>query len=357
VNKHPLDALLVCRSAAIEQLRAMAVRVAGGEARVLVTGESGVGKNVLARFIHAKSRRSAGPLVAISGAGLEEPALAQAVDEAFEAARGGTLCLDEVSELPLGVQGRLLRRIERWQLPDQPREDVRVVASTTRELAELVAHGEFREDLMYRLRVVHLHVPPLRERRDDVRPLAEWKAQRAGRPLTMTPEAWASLEQYYWPGNVRELSNVIEQVLWTAPQATIEFDDLPEAVRGYATGGVKPVQERRRTMADELYTGLVEGRYAFWADVYEMFMRRDLTRDDLRGLIRRGLSATRGSYRGVLLLFGLPADDYKRLLNFLNAHDCALDFRDFRPAARALGERPGRTRPADPAGDAERSNL
>jgi DNA-binding NtrC family response regulator len=357
VSKHPLDSLLVCRSAAIEQLRATAVRVAGGEARVLITGESGVGKDVLARFIHAKSRRAAGDFVTVSGAGLEEAALAQAMDEAFDTARGGTLFLDEVSELPLAIQARLLRRIERWQQPEQPREDVRVIASTTRELAELVAHGEFREDLMYRLRVVHLHVPPLRERREDVRPLAEWKARRVNRPLNPTAEAWASLEHYYWPGNVRELSNVIEQVLWTAPQATIGFDDLPETVRGYATGGVKPVQERRRTMADELYSGLVEGRYAFWADVYEMFMRRDITRDDLRGVIRRGLSATRGSYRGMLVLFGLAADDYKRLLNFLNAHDCALDFRDFRNAARALHGRDGRVRRADLDEDGDGSNL
>ena len=357
VSKHPLDSLLVCRSPAIEQLRATAVRVAGGEARVLITGESGVGKDVLARFVHAKSRRAAGPFVVVSGVGLEEGALAQAMDEAFETARGGTLFLDEVGELPLGVQARLLRRLESWQQPDQPREDVRVVASTTRELAELVAHGGFREDLMYRLRVVHLHIPPLRERPDDVRPLAEWKARRVNRPLTMTVEAWSSLEHYYWPGNVRELSNVVEQVLWTSPHATIGFDDLPESVRGYATGGVKPVQERRRTMADELYSGLVEGRDAFWADVYEMFMRRDITRDDLRGLIRRGLSATRGSYRGMLVLFGLPAEDYKRLLNFLNAHDCALDFRDFRHAARALTGRDERPRRGVLDEDVEGSNL
>jgi DNA-binding NtrC family response regulator len=357
VSKHPLDTLLVCRSPAIEQLRATAVRVAGGEARVLITGESGVGKDVLARFIHVKSRRASGPFVVVSGVGLEEAALARAMDEAHDAARGGTLFLDEVSELPLAVQARLLRRLESWHQPDQPREDIRVIASTTRELAELVAHGEFREDLMYRLRVVHLHVPPLRERRDDVRPLAEWKARRLGRPFSPTTEAWASLEHYYWPGNVRELSNVVEQVLATAPHATIGFDDLPETVRGYATGGVKPVQERRRTMADELYSGLVEGRYAFWADVYEMFMRRDITRDDLRGLIRRGLSATRGSYRQMLVLFGLAADDYKRLLNFLNAHDCALDFRDFRHAGRTVTGRDGRPRRVDLGEDADGSNL
>ena len=353
---HPLDALLVCRSAAIEKLRATAVRVATGEARILITGESGVGKDVLARFIHARSRRSQGPFVGVPALGLDETDFNEALDVGLDAARGGTLFLDEVGELPLGAQARLLRKIESTQLGDQPRDDVRLITSSTRNIGELVAHGQFREDLMYRLKVVHMHVAALRERPDDVRPLAEWKARRVGRPLMATAEAWSALEHYYWPGNVRELGNVIEQVLSTSSQHTISFADLPETVRGYAAGGVKPAHERRRTPADELYTGLVEGRYRFWTDVYEMFMRRDLTRDDLRGLIRRGLTATRGSYRALLVLFGLPHDDYKRLLNFLNAHECGLDFRDFRQPARAPA---GEGRPESPAAadDAEPSNL
>ncbi len=198
---------------------------------------------------------------------------------------------------------------------------------------------------MYRLNVVHLHVPPLRERHDDVRPLAEWKSRKLGRPLACTSEAWSALEHYYWPGNVRELSNVVEQLTWTAPHATVRLDDLPESVRGYAAGGLKPVRERRRQMADEIYSGLIEGRYAFWTDVYEMFMRRDLTRDDLRGLMRRGLTATRGSYRSVLVLFGMAREDYKRLLNFLAAHECALDFREFRAPRPEARESRGRLEP------------
>jgi DNA-binding NtrC family response regulator len=346
----PLDALLVCRSRAVEHLRATAIRVAAGEARVLITGESGVGKDVLARFIHARSRRAQGPFITVPAVGHDESALAAAIEAGLSDARGGTLFLDEVSELPLPVQGRLLRLIEARQTPDQPRDDVRVVSATAREIGELVAHGQFREDLMYRLKVVNLHVPPLRERPDDVRPLAEWKAQRLGRTLTLTDEAWSALERYYWPGNVRELTNVVEQLLWTAPTGDLGFDDLPETVRGYATGGVKPMQERRRTVADEIYSGLVEARYAFWADVYEMFMRRDLTRDDLRGVIRRALTATRGSYRATLVLFGMPPDDYKRLLNFLAAHECALDFREFRAARADNREAKGRPEPPEDAG-------
>jgi DNA-binding NtrC family response regulator len=353
--QHPLDTLLVCRSEAIEHLRDVATRVATGEARVLVTGESGVGKDVLARFIHSRSRRAAFPFVTVSAVGLPESSLGLQLDAAFAAARGGTLFMDEISELPLALQGRLLRLLEGGlTAPDGASFEFRVIASTTRDLGDLVAHGQFREDLMYRLEVVHLHVPPLRERRDDVRPLAEWKSRKLGRPLICTSEAWSALEQYFWPGNVRELSNVVEQLTWTSSQATMRLDDLPESVRGYAGGGIKPVRDRRRQMADEIYTGLVEGRYAFWTDVYEMFMRRDLTRDDLRGVLRRGLTATRGSYRSLLELFGIPPGDYKRLLNFLAAHDCALDFREFRTQRPEGRESRGRLEPsARPARDSE----
>lgn len=353
---HPLDTLTVCRSAAIEHLRAIAQRVATGEARVLITGESGVGKDDLARFIHARSRRAALPFVTVSAVGLPERSLGVQLDAAMLAARGGTLFLDEISELPLTLQARLLRLLEGGlAAPDGLPYDHRVIASTTRDLGELVAHGQFREDLVYRLQVVHLHVPPLRERREDVRPLAEWTSRTLDRTLACTSEAWSALEHYYWPGNVRELSNVVEQLTWTAPHATVRLDDLPESVRGYAAGGLKPVRERRRQMADEIYTGLIEGRYTFWADVYEMFMRRDLTRDDLRGLIRRGLTATRGSYRSVLVLFGMPREDYKRLLNFLAAHECALDFHEFRAQRPEARESRGRLEPS--GGPARGNNL
>jgi len=356
VPERPLDTLLVCRSVTIEHLRAVALRLATGEARVLISGESGVGKDVLARFIHARSRRAAQRFEVVSAVGLPEPLLSDQLNTALLAVRGGTLFLDEISELPLALQARLLRLLEGGLVaPDGLPYDQRVIASTTRDLGELVAHGQFREDLMYRLQVVHLHVPPLRERRDDVRPLAEWKARNLGRSLVCTSEAWSALEQYYWPGNVRELSNVVEQLTWTAPQGTLRLDDLPESVRGYASGGLKPVRERRRQIADEIYSGLIEGRYAFWTDVYEMFIRRDLTREDLRGVVRRGLTATRGSYRSLLVLFGMAQEEYKRLLNFLAAHECALDFREFRAQRPEGRDSRGRLEPS--GGPASGSNL
>ncbi len=364
----PLDALLVCRSSAIEHLRALAIRIAAGDARVLITGESGVGKDVVAHLIHARSPRARKPFVTVSAVGLPELGLAAQIfgptsvpgqangkpQGAIADAQGGTLFIDEISELPLTLQGRLLRFLESGLAPsDDVPSDVRVLASTTHDLGELVAHGQFREDLMYRLDIVHLHVPPLRQRREDVRPLAEWMAKRLDRSLACTPEAWTALEQYYWPGNVRELSNVVEQLTWTGPQDVVQVEELPESVRGYAAGGVRPVRERRRQVADDLYSGLVEGTCNFWDDVYEMFIRRDLTRDDLRGVIKRGLTATRGSYRSLLVLFGIDRADYKRLLNFLAAHECALDFREFR-APRADDRA---SRRLEPARDRARSDL
>jgi DNA-binding NtrC family response regulator len=353
--QHALDSLLVCRSAAIDHLRVVAARVAGGDARVLVTGESGVGKDVLARFVHARSRRWAQPFVVLSSIGLPEPVLTLALDRASVEARGGTLFFDEISEMPLKLQARVLRLLDGGlEPPDGEPWDHRVIASSSRDLGEMVANGQFREDLMHRLKVVHVHLPPLRERNEDVRPLAEWKSRVLGRPLSFSAEAWSALEHYYWPGNVRELTNLVEQLAWTTTYVPVRFDDLPESVRGYAAGGLKPVRERRRQVADEIYSGLIEGRYGFWADVYEMFMRRDLTRDDLRGVIRRGLTTTRGSYRSLLVLFGMAAGDYKRLLNFLAAHECALDFREFR-TVRGEG-REGRVR-ADPEGHARDGKL
>ena len=139
-----------------------------------------------------------------------------------------------------------------------------------------------------------------------------------------------SLQRYRWPGNVRELQNVVEQMLALADGPSVGPDLLPAQVLAKQGKGLNPVRERRRRVADELYEGLTEGGCHFWNDVYRMFMERDLTRADLRLLIRKGLGTSRGSYRGLLELFGMDDADYKRLLNFLAAHDCAIDFREFR---------------------------
>jgi transcriptional regulator with PAS, ATPase and Fis domain len=325
-------------------------RVAAGDAKVLITGESGVGKDLLAREVHARSARSARAFIAVNCAGLTETLLES---ELFGHVRGsftgayrdkpgklqlankGTLFLDEVGEMSLRMQALLLRFLENGEIQavgaDHIRTtvDVRVIAATNRNLGDMVAAGQFREDLLYRLRVIHVDVPPLRERREDVRVLVRHLAAKASRPITFTDEALRALERYRWPGNVRELQNVVEQALWMSHGETVETEHLPVSVR-MATDGVLAMKERRRQVADELYTALVNGGYSFWEHIHPLFLARDVTRHDMRELVRKGLTITRGNYRALLRLFGMQAQDYKRFLNFLAAHECNVDFREFR---------------------------
>jgi DNA-binding NtrC family response regulator len=245
--------------------------------------------------------------------------------------------------MSLRMQALLLRFLENGEIQavgaDHVKStvDVRVVAATNRNLADMVAGGQFREDLLYRLRVIHIHVPPLRERREDIRVLVHHLAGRhASRDVEFSEDALRTLERYRWPGNVRELQNVVEQALWMSNGSTVEVEHLPVAVQT-AAEHVLPVKERRKHVADELYSALVNGGYNFWEHVHPLFLQRDVTRHDMRELVRRGLATTRGNYRSLLRLFGLPAGDYKRFLNFLAAHDCNVDFRAFRNGTAPTG--------------------
>jgi DNA-binding NtrC family response regulator len=339
----------VAASPQITEVLRLARRAALGEAKVLITGESGVGKDLVAREIHAHSTRASGPFIAVNCAGLTETLLESElfghVKGSFtgayrdklgklEQAHGGTLFLDEVGEMSLRMQALLLRFLEHGELQrvgahDRARfVDVRVVAATNRNLAERVAAGEFREDLLYRLRVIHIHVPPLRERRTDIRPLVDHFASLRRPAGEFTSEALALLEKYRWPGNVRELQNVVEQAMWHATGPEIAPEDLPSVVR--AVEPLVQTRERRRQTADDLYEALVNGGYSFWAHIHPLFLARDVTRHDIRELVRRGLRTTRGSYRGLLNLFGMENADYQRFHNFLAAHDCKVDYREFR---------------------------
>jgi DNA-binding NtrC family response regulator len=336
------------------ELLTLAERAAASDAKLLVTGESGVGKDIVARHVHAHSSRHAAEFVAVNCAGVTETLLESElfghVKGSFTGAyrdkvgklrlaHGGTLFLDEVGEMSLRMQALLLRFLENGEIQavgsDAARTtvDVRVVAATNRNLPEMVSGGAFREDLLYRLRVIHLHVPALRERVADIRPLAMHFFARSGRLVSLTDDAWQALERYKWPGNVRELQNVVEQIAWlsASPEEPIGADQLPAIVRSAGQTSA-PTRERRRQIADELYQALVHGGYSFWQHIHPLFLNRDITRHDLRELLRRGLSNTRGSYRALLELFGIPATEYKRFMNFLATHDCRVDYREFRTA-------------------------
>jgi DNA-binding NtrC family response regulator len=331
----------------------LAERAAASDAKVLVTGESGSGKDIVARHVHNHSRRRGGEFVAVNCAGVTESLLESElfghVKGSFTGAyrdkvgklrlaHGGTLFLDEVAEMSLRMQALLLRFLENGEIQavgsDAARTtvDVRVIAATNRNLGDMVMAGGFREDLLYRLRVIHLHVPPLRERVADIRPLAMHFFARSGRLVTLTDDAWQALEQYRWPGNVRELQNVVEQLAWlsSSPDEPLGIDQVPAALR--TSQSAAPARERRRQVADELYQALVQGGYSFWLHIHPLFLNRDITRHDIRELVRRGLSTTRGSYRATLELFGIAPAEYKRFMNFLATHDCRVDYREFRTA-------------------------
>ena len=333
------------------------------DAKVLITGESGSGKDVVARHIHNSSARHAGEYVAINCAGLPESLLESELfghlkgsftgayrdkPGKLQLAHRGTLFLDELGEMSLRMQALLLRFLENGEIQAVGSErtecivDVRVIAATNRNLSELISAGRFREDLLYRLRVIHLHVPPLRERPADIRALGAHFLSKHGRQHTLEPEAWQVLNQYRWPGNVRELQNVVEQIMCLAsPDGPIGVSQLPEVVR--TAPSLTPAHERRRQLADELYQAIISGGYSFWDHIYPHFMDRDITRHDMRELLRRGLNTTRGNYRSLLQLFRIPKSDYKRFLNFLAAHDCGIDYREFRhggPATRPRAVQP-----------------
>jgi DNA-binding NtrC family response regulator len=348
--------LIVGRSAAILAICGLAERVAVGDAKVLITGESGVGKDLVAQLIHSHSRRARQPFVAVNCAGVPETLLESQlfghVRGAFtdahrdkigllQQAHRGTIFLDEVAEMSLRMQAMFLRFLENGEIQPVGSEtvktqvDVRVIAATNKDIMAAVTAGQFREDLMYRLDVVHIRVPPLRERAEDVRALIEHQLSRAQRQISLTDEALRALETYRWPGNVRELQNVIERLIWTSVSDTVGIADLPPRLLPGRSETILPIRERRRQRADDLFKALTEGSFSFWEHVHPLFLDRDLTRHDLRELVRRGLAATRGNYQAVVRLFGMPDSDYKRFLNFLGTHGCVVDFREFRtPAPR-----------------------
>jgi two-component system, NtrC family, response regulator HydG len=253
----------------MRELVDIARRVAQVDVSVLILGESGVGKERLARFIHDASPRAGGPFVAVNCGALPDALFESELfghtrgaftgalqDRAgmFEAANGGTLLLDEVGELPLSLQVKLLRALQEHQIrrvgdTRHRTFDARVVAATNRNLVQDLKEGRFRRDLYYRLNVVELSIPPLRERLEDLRELADVILARVSarmeRPITgYSPDALRHILRYSWPGNVRQLENTIEHACALATGSTIEAADLPSEVRDHHSLAVDPVGVR-----------------------------------------------------------------------------------------------------------------
>jgi transcriptional regulator with GAF, ATPase, and Fis domain len=347
---------LTGRSAEVTALEQEIDRVARSDAKVLITGESGVGKEIVARAIHSRGPRASHVFAPVNCAGLPETLLESElfghVKGSFtgayrdkpgklETAHMGTIFLDEVGEMTLRMQGLLLRFLETGELQKVGADgsgrivNVRVIAATNRDLREMIKQGTFREDLFYRLNVIHIVVPPLRDRREDIPVLAQQfltqfsAASRSG-INAVSPEAMKALTEYSWPGNVRELENVIERLVVTVTGPTIEVDHLSSEIRSYDAVLLRPKRERRRTVADDLYKRMIEQHESFWTAVYPLFMDREITRANVREVVRRGLEEARGNYKIVARLFNMEARDYKRFLNFLRKHDCQIPFKEYR---------------------------
>ena len=344
-------------SDAIAQLKGSLARVARSDAKVLITGESGSGKELVAQTLHAMSPRRDAPFSAVNCAGLSDGLLESELfghmkgsftgafrdkPGKFETADGGTILMDEVGEMTLRMQGLLLRFVETGEIQKVgsdlavARVNVRLIAATNKNLREMASEGKFRQDLFYRLNVVHVAVPPLRERREDIGALLDsFLAVHAGRrgrggPVFVSGEALELLESYHWPGNVRELQNVVERLALTVDESTVRPEHLPADIRRAGLTSREPFQERRRTVADDLFGEMRTSREPFWSAVYPRYMNRELTKTQLRDLVRRGLEESRGNYRMVLRLFNMDVRDYKRFLSFLRKHDCHLPFKDYR---------------------------
>jgi DNA-binding NtrC family response regulator len=270
--------MLVSRSMAMQKLADVMDRVAPSAASVLITGESGSGKDFVAQILHDLSGRSRAPFVAVNCPaipealleselfGHERGAFTGALAERaglFEHAAGGTLFLDEITEMTTGLQAKLLRVLETRRFRrvggrEEKLADLRIVAATNRNPEQAVREGRLREDLFYRLNVFHLHVPPLRERREDIAPLvarfiAAYAEQNQKAVEGVSNEAMAALERYDWPGNVRELRNAIERAVVLARGPALELADLPQRVarpvvvieRG-RLGRVEPLEDLER---------------------------------------------------------------------------------------------------------------
>jgi transcriptional regulator with PAS, ATPase and Fis domain len=247
---------ILAESRAMRAVLDLIARAALRDTPILLVGESGTGKELLARALHKKSPRAAGPFLAVNCSAIPEAllesemfghrrgAFTDARDDQrglFQSAEGGTVFLDEIGDMAPALQGKLLRVLQEKEVhplgaPAPVPTDVRVVSATHRDLMALAADGRFREDLLYRINVIEVRVPPLRERPDDLGPLVQHLLEKHGsklgrRECTVSHDVMAVFRRHPWPGNVRELENVIERALVLGEDVRITLDDLPETLR------------------------------------------------------------------------------------------------------------------------------
>jgi transcriptional regulator with GAF, ATPase, and Fis domain len=322
------------------------VRFARADSPVLITGETGTGKELVARAVYLLADRSRkafakmncaqyqeGQIIASELFGHRKGSFTGAVADhegVFQAADGGVVFLDEIGELSLQVQAMLLRVLSEGEVvpvggTQARRVDVRVVAATNQDLRARVQNGAFRPDLYYRLRYLHVEVPPLRVRGDDWQLIlshhVDGLAQKRAIVKRFSDEALALLRNYDWPGNVREVKALADTGFSLSDGTLIEPRHFIEALESAAR--VHQFQNVPLAEADVVtrkYTSLVKQEGSFWDLVYQPYMDRELTRADVRAIVTRGLTSVRGSYKRLLTRFGVAPEDYLRFMDFLRHH-------------------------------------
>jgi len=368
---------IVGESEAIRAIEADLACAARSDAKVLITGETGVGKEVVARSIHQESARSAATIVTLNCAGLPDSLLESELfghvrgsftgayrdkPGLLEMAHNGTVFLDEVGEMSPRMQVVLLRFLESGELQrvgsdrGQAKVNVRLITATNRDLTHQIAAGAFREDLYFRLNVIRICIPALRERASDIPLLVNHfltlfsEQHRLTRPEISEP-AMDVLVRHRWPGNIRELKNAVERIVLRATGRIVGPSDLPSDI--VTIGRPQPAPSTNGAavasfdVAEQLATRMLRQGESFWSAVYPAFMSRDLTREHLRKVIQIGLERTNGNYRLLVERFNMPATDYKRFLGFLRKHDCHLPFQKFRAAPARVSEPFGHVSVAD----------
>ena len=338
-----LETVLIGQDKTLQQSLRRLVRFATADSPVLITGETGTGKELFARALYLMSSRRRRPFLSVNCAqylgdqlvaselfGHKRGSFTGAVSDhrgVFEDANEGVVFLDEIGDLPPAGQAMLLRVVSEGEIVPVggtrgKRVDVRVVAATNRSLGQMVAKGTFRRDLYYRLRCLRVAVPPLRERGDDWRLIAEHFLQVLGQASdtvkVLSGEAVRTLAKHSWPGNVREVRGCVETGFYlseTAKIHTVDFwESLEHDARANALGAVPLVDAK--VYCDRLTRGEVD----FWELIHSSFMDREINRTQVRAMIAEGLRRSLGSYKGTAELFGVKPEQYLKFMDFLRHH-------------------------------------
>ena len=336
---------MIGASKAIREVYSHVEIAAKNTANVLIEGESGTGKELVAKAIHAAGPRAKEPFIPVDCGAIPEALIEAELFGAkkgsytgagtdrvglFEAAHRGTIFLDEISNTTPALQGKLLRVIQEREVrrigetKDRP-IDVRLIVASNKNLEELAAEGHFRKDLLYRLKVLYIKVPPLRSRREDIPTIAHAFLQKLNASNKLkkycAPGIIDHLAAQHFPGNVRELQNAIERAFFLSKGNVIH--DIP--LEGQTAAAHDEVQS--------WFKDLSEGRQNFWSTVHERYKRRDISREKVVALVDLGLRSSGGSYKALASKFHLKRNEYRRFMDFLRRNKCLLDFRPYRQAA------------------------